>query len=381
MNIHNLETQYLKAKVAYYEGHPIMSDAAFDVLEKELKEAGSKAIEQVGSKRKDFDFPHPTPLKSLAKFQTETEDGVVNYREAEFGDWIAKREAIVNTHFQHMYYSPKFDGSSVNIVYRDGKLESVLTRGDGKVGKDISDRFRKHLPASFPIPEHIAEIIEIRCECVMRKSTFEKKYAAEFANARNIVAGILGKDDYSVEKVGDLTLIPLLFLINGKPQEIHYLDDLTNYPIFGHNHSTKVRPIVKDYLSSVKYMESLRENFEFQLDGIVFALPVEYREQLGENDHSPEWSIAIKFVPEEVVTPVIGIEWNIGKTGELTPVVKLKSVTLAGTSVKRASGYNAGYILRNHITEGTFVSVCKRGDIIPAIQKIYSIDGTASIPE
>jgi DNA ligase (NAD+) len=358
-----------------------MSDAAFDVIEKELKDAGSKVIEQVGSKRKDFDFPHPTPLKSLAKFQTESEKGVTNYREAEFSTWLSKREASVNAKFEYMYYTPKFDGSSVNIVYRDGKLESVLTRGDGKVGKDISDRFRKHLPASFPIPEHTTEIIEIRCECVMLKSTFQKKYAAEFANARNIVAGILGKDDYSVEKVGDLTLVPLLFLINGKPQEIHYLDELTyDYPIFGHTHSTKIRATVKDYMSSVKYMEGLRENFEFQLDGIVFALPVEFREQLGENDHDPEWAIAIKFVPEEAVTPVIGIEWNLGKTGELTPVVKLKPVQLAGTSVKRASGYNAGYILRNKITEGTFVSICKRGDIIPAIQKIISLDGTSFTP-
>ena len=72
MDIKNLETQYLKAKVAYYDGNPIMSDAAFDILEQELKAAGSKAIEQVGAKRKDFDFPHPTPMKSLAKIQTET---------------------------------------------------------------------------------------------------------------------------------------------------------------------------------------------------------------------------------------------------------------------------------------------------------------------
>jgi len=376
MDIRNLETQYLKAKVAYYEGHPIMSDAAFDVLEKELKSNGSKVIEQVGAKRKDFDFPHPTPLKSLAKFQTESEAGVTNYRELEFGTWLLKRETLVGESFKHMHYSPKFDGSSVNIVYRDGKLESVLTRGDGKVGKDISDRFRKHLPELLPITEYIAEIIEIRCECVMRKSIFQKKYAAEFANARNIVAGILGKDDYSVEKVGDLTLVPLIFLVNGKHQDVDKLKpSLRYYPIFSTGHLIKIRANAKDYLSSVKYMESEREQFDFPLDGIVFSLPIEYRETLGENDHDPEWAIAIKFVPDEVVTPVIGIESNLGKTGEFTPVVILKPVTLAGTSVKRASGYNWGYIIKNKIGEGTFVSIAKAGDIIPEIQKIVIESG------
>jgi len=384
MDIKNLETQYLKAKVAYYEGHPIMSDAAFDVLEKELKSNGSKVIEQVGSKRKDFDFPHPHPMKSLAKIQTETSKGVTNYREPEFSAWLSKREAIVSAHFEYMYYTPKFDGSSVNIVYRDGKLESVLTRGDGKFGKDATDRFRKHLPETLYKPDYIpyAEIVEIRCEAVMRKSTFEKKYAAEFANARNIVAGIIGKDDFSIEKVADLSLVPLHLLIDGKHADIKHVDDLCfDYPVFAHTHSTKIRPLVKDYLSSVKYMEKLREDFEFQLDGIVFALPVEVREALGENEHDPEWSIAIKFVPDEVVTPVIGIQWNLGKTGELTPVVLLKPVQLAGTTVKRASGYNAGYIVNNKIGEGAFVDIHKSGDIIPEIGKIHNPGKVDELPK
>ena len=81
MNLQHLETQYLKAKIAYYDGTPIMSDPAFDALEKELKEAGSKVVEQVGAKRKDFDFPHPTPMKSLAKIQTESNNGVTNYQD------------------------------------------------------------------------------------------------------------------------------------------------------------------------------------------------------------------------------------------------------------------------------------------------------------
>jgi len=388
MNIQNLETQYLKAKVAYYEGNPIMSDAAFDVLEKEVKEAGSKVIEQVGTKRKDFDFPHPHPMKSLSKLQTESINGVTNYQEEAFRQWFEKRESQMNKMnylVDHVHYSPKFDGSAINIIYRGRKLESVLTRGDGLTGKDVTDRFRKHLPSDLLINELMNSenaIIEIRCEAVMRKSVFQKKYAAEFANARNIVAGIIGKDDFSLEKVSDLTLIPVHLLYNGVHCKITYLDEIINYtPILAHCGSGTIRPTTKDYVYMMKYMEDFRETSDFQLDGVVFALPVEVREHLGENKHDPEWSIAIKFVPDEVVTPVIGIEWNLGKTGEFTPVVKLKPVTLAGTEVKRASGYNAGYILKNKLGEGAFVSIAKAGDIIPEIQEVVVAGQVEAFPK
>lgn len=383
MDIQQLETQYLKAKVAYYDGNPLMSDAAFDAIEEALRRAGSKVIEQVGAKRKDFDFPHPTPLKSLAKLQTESVKGVTNYQEEAFDKWLSKRKNEIDHAFrdltiEHMRYSPKFDGSSVNIVYRNRNLESVLTRGDGKFGKDVTDRFRKHLPAYIDIDG----IVEIRCEAVMRKSIFEKKYAEEFANARNIVAGIIGKDDFDVEKVADLTLMPLHLLVDGKHEnflKVHEIMDghpIVADTIFG----GKVRPIIKDYLYIVKYMEKFRETVDFQLDGIVFSLPEETREFLGENDHDPEWAIAIKFVPEEAVTSVIGVQWNLGKTGEMIPVVCLKPVQLAGTTVKRTSGYNAGHIVDNKLGEGAFVSIAKAGDIIPEIQNIINPGKLEDLP-
>jgi DNA ligase (NAD+) len=177
MNIQNLETQYLKAKIAYYDGKPLMSDAAFDILEAELKALGSKVIEQVGSKRKDFDFQHPNKMKSLGKFQMEDTDGVTNYCEAEFKQWLSSRQSILAKHglsLNCMFYGPKFDGSAINIIYRNGKLESVLTRGDGTFGKDASDRFRKHLPSTF---DYDGEIAEIRCEGVMAAKTFNEKYS------------------------------------------------------------------------------------------------------------------------------------------------------------------------------------------------------------
>jgi len=378
MNIQNLETQYLKAKIAYYEGTPIMTDSAFDVLEKELKEAGSKVIEQVGSKRKDFDFPHPHPMRSLSKIQTESKDGVTNYMEKEFFDWFNKRESRVKAaggESAYIHYSPKFDGSAINIIYRGPKLEAVLTRGDGKTGKDVTDRFRKYLPELF-YDEELSEynttpLTEIRCEAVISKKIFNEKYAADFANARNYVAGVIGKDDFDVQKVSEITLVPLHFLIDGYHEDItHFTKLVKEYPIFSTSYSAIIPPREQLYITVMKNNERLREQFDLGLDGVVFSFDYAYRELLGENEHDPNWAVAIKFVPEEAVTTVIGIEWNLGKTGELCPVVLVKPVQLAGTTVKRASGYNAGYIIKNHIQPGTIVSLCKRGDIIPAIQEV-----------
>jgi DNA ligase (NAD+) len=376
-DIKHLETQYLNAKIAYYEGNPIMSDIVFDILEQKLKDSNSKVVEQIGSKRKDFDFPHPNPMLSLAKFQTDSSD----YKESEFMNWLQKRENHANQlnfSIDHLNYSPKFDGSAINIIYRNRKLNAVLTRGDGKSGKNVTDRFTQYLPEYIEIS---GNVVEIRCEAVMRKSIFEKKYSKDFANARNIVAGIIGKDDIDKDKVKDITLIPIHLLSDGKHLEIEETYKIIkNCEIFSISHSAKCRPTKGDYLNRMKYMEDLRERFEFQLDGVVFSLPTNIREIFGENDHDPEWAIAIKFVPDEVITEVTGIEWNLGKTGELTPVILLKPVQLAGTTVKRASGYNAGYIINNKIGKGSFVDIHKSGDIIPEIGKIHSFGKVIDLP-
>ena len=372
MNIQNLETQYLKAKVAYYEGNPLMSDAAFDVLEKELKSIGSKVIEQVGSKRKDFNFPHPHKMLSLAKIQTESISGVTNYQVEAFQKWFNKINNLVfkatGKHVDYLLSSPKFDGNGINIVYSSGTLQSVLTRGDGKFGKDITDRFQIYLPIQLDARDSVP-LIEIRCECVINQLVFDKKYFGKkenekYANARNFVAGVLGKDDYSLEKVADLTLIPVAMLINGIQTDLDILPE----NMFGNTFQTIMNPT--DYVKCIKEMEELRKTFTIPLDGVVISAPYEYRKLIGENDHDPDWSLACKFVPDEVVTRVTGIEWNISKTGELNPVVLLNPVELAGSIVKRASGYNAGYIVNNKIGSDTFVAIIKAGDIIPEIQSV-----------
>lgn len=369
-NIQLLEEQYLKAKIAYYEGEPILSDTEFDALEQLLKHNGSKVIEQVGSKRKDFDFAHPTKMLSLLKIQTETIENGTNYMEDEFHNWYNKRAKIIDRSVS-LLASPKFDGNAINIIYRGTKLSSVLTRGDGSYGKDITKRFRKMIPNEISVRDlriNDSDTIEIRCEVVINIKTFNEKYSKDFANPRNYVAGVIGKDEEDDLKVSELSIIPLHFLVNGKHiEQRHFSPNI----LFGLNVNKMFIPDI--YVSIIKSYEELRKAYEYQLDGVVISFPIQYREMLGENSHDPEWSVSVKFVPIEATTEYEGIEWSVSKRGEIIPTVLLKPVLLDGSVVKRASGYNASYILKKKIGIGALISIFKAGDIIPEIQNVVSV--------
>jgi len=377
IDIKKLETEYLRAKVEYYEGSPIMSDNAFDFLEKILKDCNSKVLEQVGTKRKDFDFAHPSRMRSLAKLQTEELPDGIDYKTVELTKWYNKNATIIKNK-PGLLASPKFDGNAINIVYRVGiedrvLLSQVTTRGDGNTGKDITTRFKSKLPKELKLlclKVKSGDVIEIRAEVVILLSIFNEKYKGtkeegKFANARNYVAGVLGKDDFDYDKVSELDILPVHYLVNGNQvDQDHFRSNSfssENYDI--HFSIDKYENVINQFIE-------LRKTHKYLLDGIVIAFPVPYRKQLGENDHDPEWSIAIKFVPEETITGYNGIEWNVSKRGELTPVILLNPVQLAGTTVKRASGYNAGYIVNNKIGPGSYVSIIKAGDIIPEVQKV-----------
>jgi len=371
-----IENKYLRAKIAYYEGNPIMSDDEFDILEMGLKTIGSKVVNQVGAKRKDFDFQHPNPMLSLGKIQTE--EGNIMY--AELKAWYDKRikmlsEKGISFKTPLLEWLMKYDGNAINCIYKGNKLVEILTRGDGISGKNVTNKISSLVPSEL-ILSNITDpdsTYEIRCEAVMPLKAFEKvnkeriaNGEQEFANARNFIAGVLGDDKIKTNYINDIVLIPLHLLENGNHLSVEYLVNWKQLP-----------RICKSYMSAYdvnffnEFVE-LRKTSPFGLDGIVVSFPAEYRKYLGQNDHDPEWSIAIKFVPEETSTDVVGIEWNVGKTGELAPVVLLKPVTLAGTIVKRASGYNGGYIIKNKIGVGAKVSISKAGDIIPEIISILS---------
>lgn len=347
---------YIKAKEAYYAGYPIMSDAEFDELEQEV------GVGAVGAIDKDAKFNHPTKMLSLSKIQADKTTGAAPTAEAT--DWvmsIAERTSLT----EPFEVTCKYDGNSGNCIYINGKLSQVLTRGDGFTGRDITEKVRHLIPETISFTEGVCEV---RGEIIMKKSVFSKKYEGKFANPRNLVAGILGRDDD--EMIEDLSFIAYDMKVDG----VYFTIDDINKEGFNKEDKPfciKWKPN-ESFAALFQTMVEEREKTDFPLDGFVLKTAVKYRNSLGESDHDPKWGKAIKFKPVGVTTEVENISWSMGKTGEFTPIAILKPIELDGTVVKRACLYNAGYVKNYGIKKGTRVRIVKAGDIIPQIVEVFN---------
>lgn len=355
----DLEQLYFQAKEAYYTGEPIMSDDEFDVLEAELKSMGSDAPYVVGAEDRKAKYSHPSPMLSLAKYQAIRNS-------TSFG--VAPTEQAVNwmkaLGFLMYEGSLKYDGNSGNCIYNNGKLIQALSRGTGTKGRDITAKIKHNVPETIDLPG----IVEVRGEVVIKVALFDTKYAATKKNARNYVAGVLSRDEVEDPAYAELDFIPV---------EIrHHIDNDIFFLPVGSIPGFKFQPTLimfkpESFEDVYKQMYKIRtEVSEYQLDGFVIKAPEAARPGLGENNHSPNWSVAIKFPPKEAITTIIDIQWNMGKTGEFTPIAIMEPVDLDGSMVRRATMYNYGYVIQNKIEPGTIVSICKSGDIIPQILRV-----------
>jgi DNA ligase (NAD+) len=359
-----LEQTYFSAKESYYTGEPIMSDDEFDALEKELIGLGSTAPYIVGADDRKAKYSHPSPMLSLSKFQA-TLEGIAPTAQAT--SWMKSTGA------KTFEVTPKYDGNAANVIYKDGKLHQVLSRGNGTKGRDITDKIKHCINSEI----HVKGIVEVRGEIVININTFNEKYAKDFRNARNYVAGVLNRDENPTGVIDDLVFIP----VEVRQDAALYLD-LSNFLQNWNFHKVYKNEITTETFEfAFQKMTEYREVIsEYQLDGFVIKTPVSDRERLGENDHHPEWAIAIKFPPKEAITKIVDIQWNWGKTGEATPIAIMEPVDLDGTTVKRATMFNIGYVIKNGVTPGAIVSIAKSGDIIPQIQKVITPSTDLTIP-
>lgn len=363
----NLESLYLLYKDLYYTGNSCVTDVEYDTLENVLKERGSKIINLVGYKISDYDFKHPSRMRSLSKFQMDENNNMF----IEISKWYKSRCNIIGKNDIKLIASPKFDGNSVNIIVKNGKLYNIVTRGDGTQGKAVTSKLYNQATNVINNLLIQEENYEIRCEVVINKNLFEEKYSDEKANARNYVAGILSRDKVDVNICNELDIIPLQVLIENT--EAHDVNIPGEYVINNITNDIEYQKLVDFYIN-------YRISCDYLLDGIVLTFPAEYRSILGENDHDPEWATAIKFIPDVAISDVADVIWQIGKTGEFTPVVNIAPVELAGTIVKKASCYNAGYILDNKIGIGARIEMQKAGEIIPEVKRVLIQSNTVTIP-
>jgi DNA ligase (NAD+) len=359
-----LENLYLEAKRKYYEGNPIMSDSKFDELEEKLRKMDSKIIQIVGSEELEKDTKHLSAMLSLQKIQVnDLSDKTIPT--TKFKTWIKKTES----NFKELIAEPKFDGSSCNLIYDNGKLISAATRGNGLEGTNITDKISLIVPKE--IKTDYPGLIEIRGEVIIKTKTFEEKYSKIYKNPRNFVAGILGRDDIS-NCIQDFEFIAF-------EHKFHY-DDMIEFGNDSFDFLQNLGFTIPSFYVKFNYneFEKTFESFhnfrinksEYGLDGFVIKYPSDLRKSIGETGHHPKWAMAIKFPPMESITYIKKIQWNLGQSGEFKPIGVLEPIDLDGTTVSNVALHNLGSIQKLGLFPGAKVTIVKSGDIIPIVKNV-----------
>ena len=372
----------------YVENSPIMSDYDFDMLLKELEALEKQYPEfmtqdspsrKVGSDiRKEFDqFPHRYPMLSLGN----------TYDISEVEAFAERAGKGIGNAFT-ISCELKFDGTAICLTYKDGKLFRALTRGDGSVGDDVTANVRNisNIPQELKVPADFVPTLlapqpwpdefEIRGEIYMPWAAFDrlneermKDEEQPFANPRNAASGSLKLlDSRMVAKRGlECTLYHLLG--EDLPYETHEqaLDAAKSWglPVSDARRTFRSTAEVEEY---IKYWDTGRKDLPFATDGIVIKVnELAYQEDLGFTAKFPRWAVAYKFKAEQALTRLLSIDYQVGRTGAVTPVANLEPVQLSGTVVKRASLHNAEQMQLLDVHIGDYVYVEKGGEIIPKI--------------
>jgi DNA ligase (NAD+) len=365
----------------YVLSQPVISDFEFDKLMKELIDLEAEHPElhdpnspsvRVGSDINN-NFPqvnHRYPMLSLQN----------TYSEGEVTDFFNRVKKGLNEQFE-IVCELKFDGTSISLIYEKGRLVRAVTRGDGRMGDDVTDNVRtiRNIPLILK-GDNLPDYLEVRGEILMPWSSFEQinKEREEqeeplFANPRNAASGTLKLLDSRV--VASRRLESYIYNITGEdlPTDSHF-ENLKLARNWGLNVSDTMRKCKSpdEIFDFINYWNVERKNLPVTTDGIVIKVnSLIQQRNLGSTSKFPRWAIAYKFNAEQAISRLESVTYQVGRTGAVTPVANLEPVLLSGTTVKRASLYNEDAIKALDLHIGDMVYVEKGGEIIP---KITSVD-------
>ena len=369
------------AKLYYEQDSPEISDFEYDALQRELKKleaahpelaAADSPTQRVGgAPREGFvKVVHENPMMSL--------DNALNREEmASFYEKLSQSLEVPNA---AVLCEPKIDGLAVSLIYEDGVFVSGATRGNGRVGEDVTQNLKTIRTMPLKLAEAVPGRLEVRGEVCMDKKDFARlneacEEAGEklFANPRNAAAGSLRQLDPRVTASRNLSVY-LYHLIDpekyGVATQQALLDQLRSWglPVQG---AEKLCFNIGDINAYLDVWLTGRFAHPLDTDGVVVKLnEIALRDRLGATSHAPKWAIAFKFPPEEKYTLVKDIEVTVGRTGTLTPTAVFEPVHLSGTIVQRASLHNQDEIDRKDIRVGDTALVHKAGEIIPEVVSI-----------
>jgi DNA ligase (NAD+) len=378
----------LRASIAehdrrYYQlDQPTISDADYDELLRELREIETRfpdlatqdsPTRRVGGKAISLFSPvaHASPMLSL--------DNALSRQELQ--SWAQKLERSVRGGIDYVC-ELKIDGLAVSLVYEDGKFVRGATRGDGRIGEDISANLRTiaEIPARL-VGRGFPPFLEVRGEVYLPISTFERlnrelasRGEKTLVNPRNAAAGSLRQKDPAVTAGRGLRLWCYGVGAPGETtrgdRAARHSEDLARLRAWGLpvNPTIEKAPSLAGVTAFVDKWHRQRHEVDYQIDGIVIKIDrYDQRRELGATSRAPRWAIAYKFPPEEKTTQVLRIAVNTGRTGRVTPYVDLEPVLVGGVTVSSATLHNESEIRRRDVREGDTVVVRRAGDVIPEV--------------
>ncbi len=373
----------------YVLNNPLVADYEYDALFKllqafeakhpELMSADSPSQRVGSSLNQQFNtVQHLVPMLSLDN----------SYNADDLLDFDRKVREGAGTELVEYCIEPKFDGASISLIYENDVLVRGTTRGDGVEGEEITTNIRqiRSIPLSAPFSRYGIQQAEIRGEIIMFKKSFEQyneMLAAEglspLANPRNAASGSLRMKD--PKDVADRKLDAFLYHISYYTKENEASDTILSTHSgslqllweLGFRSPEKEKKVVKDIQAVIDYclaFEARRDDLPYEIDGMVVKVnDVHLQEQLGMTSHHPRWAIAFKFKARQATTQLKAVEFQVGRTGAVTPVAKLEPVYLAGVTVSSISIHNEDYIKEKDLKIGDTVLIERAGDVIPQIVK------------
>lgn len=366
---------------AYYNGESIATDEEYDKLVVEVKKyekdnnLSSTILNTVGYEVSDKSRSVKRNIKMYSLGNV--------FNEEELDKWLSNVKKKLTVSDVSFVVSPKFDGCSLDCVYKDGKLILNSTRGDGVIGLNITDSAK----TIATVPKELKDndiLLNLNCsirgEVVVKKSIFKSinnklktDGKSEFSNPRNYVSGSLNLLDSSIVKDRLLDFIP--WGIYGVKFDSYYEAMEFVYGLKGiipYFTYFKLCKTVKEVKDHIQYIYNKRDKIGIELDGCVITLDnTELQTKLGWTAKVPRFSIAYKFPPTEVATKLIDVDSQVATTGTITPVGILEPVVINGRTIKKVTLHNFNYILEKDICIGDTISIILSGDVIPKIVRVF----------
>lgn len=374
----------------YVANDPVISDAEYDRLYKILEKfeqthpqniTSDSPTQRVGAALiKDFPkVKHLVPMLSLEN----------SYNAEDLLDWDRKARELSGMEIIEYCVEPKFDGAGISLVYISDLLNRGLTRGDGETGDDITPNIKriKSVPLSAHFSEYGIEQIEIRGEVLLSKANFKiyndklgEEGLAPLANPRNAAAGSLRIKDTRI--VAERNLEAFLYHISyvlasddnkyGRVSDAHskLLQMLWDLGFRSPVHEMKVVKGIEAVIKHIEGFEIKRDDLGYEIDGMVVKVnSIPLQEKLGMTSHHPRWAIAFKFKARQATSKLIEVQYQVGRTGAVTPVAKIEPVQVGGVTISSISIHNEDYIREKDLKLGDTILIERAGDVIPQIVK------------